>query len=134
MYCFSTLTQFADLREVVRARLQLPSEADSELLFVAVNEAVNNALIHGNQEDYNKKVHLAIQRFPREIRVTVRDEGEGMPADAENLRDNPLGDHGRGMQIIRSCVDNCWFDPYSRELIMVKQRNELTASCNVTAS
>ena len=134
MYSFSTLAQFAGLRENVKAKLRLPAEEDSDLLFVAVNEAVNNAILHGNQSDCSKKVQLMIQRLPEEIRIIVQDEGLGMPANAESLRDNPLGDHGRGMQIIRSCVDNCWFDPFKRELVMVKYRRELVADCNVTAS
>jgi serine/threonine-protein kinase RsbW len=77
---------------------------------IAVSEALINAIVHGNQEDKNKKVFCDLQYAGKQMKVKIRDEGEGFdfnkvpdPTSDENI----LKEHGRGIFIIRSLVDDC---------------------------
>src|SRR5688500_7853901 len=54
-------------------------------IMIAVTEAVNNAIKHGNANDKGKNVHLALSLDESMIRFVVKDEGEGF--DYENLPD-----------------------------------------------
>ncbi len=81
-------------------------------LLVAVTEAVNNAIIHGNGSDPSKMVIICITATPQMVSVTVQDHGPGFdsanlpnPLDQENL----LKDHGRGVFLIRSLMDKVEF-------------------------
>ncbi len=74
-------------------------------ILIAITEAVNNALIHGNKLDVSKKVVFQINLFPNEIEFIIEDEGNGFnpdlvpdPRHPENL----LKDNGRGVFLIRN--------------------------------
>lgn len=80
---------------------------------LAVIEATNNAIFHGNQADPRKKVCLSFSLSPRELVVTVADQGKGF-----DLRRIPrhfpahpsLAGHGRGVLLMRSLVDEVGFE------------------------
>ena len=76
---------------------------------IAVSEALVNAIVHGNKEDKNKKVFCEIECADKHMTVRIKDEGEGFdlneipdPTSSENI----LKEHGRGVFIIRSLVDD----------------------------
>ena len=48
-----------------------------EKIGLAVREIVNNAIIHGNRLDRQKKVIVRIARSTNQITITVWDQGEG---------------------------------------------------------
>jgi serine/threonine-protein kinase RsbW len=51
------------------------SEMDIE---IALDEALENAVVHGNYEDPDKRVYLTCRRTPRgKVSITVQDEGKG---------------------------------------------------------
>src|SRR5712692_5998910 len=51
------------------------AEADVEL---ALREALDNAVVHGNQEDSKTKVHIRCRCWPgKEISIVVTDQGKG---------------------------------------------------------
>jgi len=75
---------------------------------MAVREAAVNAVLHGNAYDPGKKVTLAFERTPRELVITIRDQGKGLdlskipdPLAPENL----LKTSGRGIFLMRSFMD-----------------------------
>ena len=79
---------------------------------IAVTEAVNNAIIHGNKCDESKVVTLSARVSESEITISIRDSGEGFdpyiipdPRRKENL----LKDGGRGVFLITSLVDEATF-------------------------
>ncbi|MFA6572075.1 MAG: ATP-binding protein, partial [Bacteroidota bacterium] len=81
-------------------------------MLIAVTEAVNNAIIHGNKCDPSKIAYLTIEINGNEITVKVKDQGEGFdiekiadPRDPENL----LKEGGRGVFLIREITDKCCF-------------------------
>lgn len=79
---------------------------------LAVVEAANNAILHGNHGDPRKKVSLSFTLLPRELVVTVTDQGKGF-----DLRSVPLrfpvhpspAPRGRGILLMRSLVDEVGF-------------------------
>lgn len=88
-------------------------EARSTELAIAVVEAVTNAILHGNRQDDGKVVRVLYACVPGEIRVTVRDEGDGF--DAGCLPDPTDPDRcmrcsGRGIYIMRHVMDSVEFD------------------------
>lgn len=57
-------------------------------ILVAVTEAVNNAIIHGNKMDKSKSVRLVIRKRRNVVTCNIKDEGNGF--DYNNLPDQPL--------------------------------------------
>ncbi|MGA2296198.1 MAG: ATP-binding protein [FCB group bacterium] len=81
-------------------------------LLIAITEAVNNAIIHGNRTSSDKIVKLIIEAYENEILVIVSDEGEGF--DPDNLEDprvpdNLLKESGRGVFIMKEISDSIDF-------------------------
>ena len=54
-------------------------------ILISLTEAVNNAIIHGNENDESKTVEVNIKKDIGGIAFQVRDEGRGF--DFENLPD-----------------------------------------------
>ncbi len=83
-------------------------------IMISITEVVNNGIIHGNQSDPAKQVHLSCTCYEDRIDFVIRDEGTGFspddipdPLDDENL----LKEGGRGVLIVRSMMDSVRFQP-----------------------
>lgn len=73
-------------------------------ILIALTEAVNNAIIHGNRCDPDKKVNIIIKATDSLIEIYVSDEGAGFDPDKiEDPRapENLLKSSGRGIFLIR---------------------------------
>lgn len=82
-------------------------------VLIAVTEAVNNAIIHGNCFQKDKPVHVLVSDQPNQICFTIKDEGKGF--DFNNLPDptspeNIEKENGRGIFLIKNLSDNMIFD------------------------
>ena len=91
-------------------------------VLVSVTEAVNNAIVHGNKEDKNKKVRLGLKQNKKSVRFVVEDEGLGF--DYNNLPDptNPKNLEkikGRGIFLIKSLSDKTTFKQGGRVVEML---------------
>ena len=89
------------------------NQEEQDSLAIAVTELANNAVIHGNQRDPNKKIYVTVGVVDAEVRLIIRDEGNGFnpetlsnPLDPENL----LRESGRGVFIVRSLMDEISYD------------------------
>jgi len=94
---------------------------------IAVTEAVNNAVQHGNQMMADKYVTLRIECSDNTIRITVCDEGEGFDLDAVAdplTPENLIKPNGRGLLIVKSLMDDVDVLPSTTgtEVVMVKKR------------
>lgn len=81
---------------------------------LAVEEALVNAIKHGNQMDRGKLVHIRYSIEADEFRIEIRDEGPGFrpedvpdPTAPENL-ERPCG---RGLLLMRAYMTECDFLP-----------------------
>ncbi|MGM0532728.1 MAG: ATP-binding protein [Bacteroidota bacterium] len=91
------------------------NKIDSDMygkILIATVEAVNNSIVHGNKEDVNKSVYLEMQKEGSQIKVYVKDEGEGFdyesipdPTKPENLENI----HGRGIYLMNHLADEVNF-------------------------
>ena len=91
-------------------------------VLVSVTEAVNNAIVHGNKEDKNKKVRLGLKQNKKSVRFIVEDEGMGF--DHNTLPDptNPKNIEkvkGRGIFLIKSLSDKTTFKQGGRIVEML---------------
>ncbi len=97
-------------------------EFDVEL---ALREALGNAVVHGNQEDAEKKVHIRARCGPgKGISIVVTDQGKGF--DFEEIADNgltsdPTGAHGHGIQLMNAYMDDVHFARGGSEVHMRKR-------------
>jgi serine/threonine-protein kinase RsbW len=81
-------------------------------ILVAATEAVNNAILHGNQSDPAKQVRICLRTTKRLLTIRVDDEGPGFDASAlpnPLEEENLLKEHGRGVFLIRSLMDDLKF-------------------------
>ncbi|MEP1034056.1 ATP-binding protein [Ekhidna sp.] len=81
-------------------------------IMIAVTESVNNAIVHGNQSDSKKNVHLQLALEESLIKFTVEDEGSGF--DYTNLADPTLPENlskpgGRGIFLMKNLCDEVSF-------------------------
>ena len=91
-------------------------------VLVSVTEAVNNAIVHGNKEDKNKKVKLGLKQNKKSVRFIVEDEGMGFdhntlpdPTNPKNLEKVK----GRGIFLIKSLSDKTTFKQGGRIVEML---------------
>ncbi len=76
-------------------------------VMIAVTEAVNNAINHGNKLNPSKKVDFVVQADNNTIFVKVKDEGAGFdPTQVADCLEpeNLLKSSGRGIFIIRELM------------------------------
>jgi len=92
-------------------------------IFVALDEALTNAIRHGNAEDRSKKVRISAEISARGARFTIADEGPGFdvaavpdPREPANL----FKPSGRGVMLIHHIMDEVRFNERGNEITMVK--------------
>lgn len=92
-------------------------------LIIAITEAVNNAIVHGNANDKNKMVRIEFTSDSRGLSFKIIDEGDGF--DFNNLP-SPLNDVngeqneiGRGIFLMRSLADEVSFSETGNEIELV---------------
>jgi len=90
---------------------------------LALEEAVVNAIKHGNQLDDTKKVTISFYIDDDRALISIEDEGEGFdpsaiadPTDPENL----MASSGRGLALIRAYMDEVRFNEKGNEISLVK--------------
>lgn len=102
-------------------------EFDVEL---ALREALENAVVHGNQEDPEKRVHIHCCCGPgNEISIVVTDQGKGF--DFEKTVGNttdPDSEHGRGIQLMKAYMDDVHFERGGSEVHMRKRARNTSRS------
>ena len=91
---------------------------------LALREALANAVVHGNRLDAHKLVHVRCRlKVGRGISLIVRDQGQGFAAHAvpdPGAADNLEVEHGRGIQRMKSAMDEVSFHQGGTEVHMSK--------------
>ena len=77
---FEEINQLEPYLESLRKDLQISEEKFPQIR-LAVNEAVTNAIDHGNKNDPSKKVYISATLDGKQLIISVRDEGEGFDPD-----------------------------------------------------
>jgi len=86
-------------------------------ILVAVTEAVNNAIQHGNRLDPTKKIEMEAETVGSAIQFKISDQGKGFdfsnipdPTEPQNL-EKP---NGRGVFLMRNLADAVAFEENGR--------------------
>ncbi|WP_107925938.1 ATP-binding protein [Brachyspira hampsonii] len=99
-----------------------------DALQVAFEEALTNAIIHGNKNNHDKSVYLNINIDDEKIEVIIEDEGKGFDyisamIELTESQDNIYKDSGRGIFLISLYTDDFYFEDSGRKIVIIKNRN-----------
>lgn len=90
-------------------------------ILVAITEAVNNAIYHGNQANPKKNIDIFFKSFSDHVSFIVKDEGAGFnydtlpdPTNPENI-ENP---NGRGVFLMRNLADKVSFEDNGSKVVL----------------
>lgn len=122
-------SDFCECREVQAQILEEVSRChyDPEAAFaikLALEEALINAIKHGNHSDRAKTVSVVALITPRQTVITVEDQGNGF--DRSRVPD-PTADanlerlHGRGILLMEAYMDRVQFSHGGRRVRMVRK-------------
>lgn len=108
----SNLPQIEQLIDLVCDKHHI-SEDNYGNILIALTEAVNNAIIHGNKQDPTKTVLLQLQTKNDDVFFIVQDEGSGF--EYNNVPDPTLPQNinklnGRGVFLMKSLADEVCFE------------------------
>jgi len=100
----------------------LSTRLSRDELYLIIDEAVTNAMEHGNKWDAQKMVFISVSKNTHHLKISVSDEGAGF-SDArcfDAITDTgPLPLRGRGLKIIRQFCSPRWNERGNRiELII----------------
>jgi serine/threonine-protein kinase RsbW len=115
------------IREILKdlgSRIRLTDDEHDEIRLI-FNELLYNAVLHGNQNDKNRQVHIHIKADSRFIYAIVRDEGDGF--DLEEIiqklesEDMVLKESGRGMKLVMALTDEVEYSDQGRQITFIKE-------------
>lgn len=90
---------------------------------LACDEALTNAIIHGNESEREKKVSVHIYVSSSRFKMKIKDQGAGFDVDkiADPLQgENVLRSSGRGVYLMRSIMDVVEFKEGGRVVVLEK--------------
>lgn len=119
------MTAARKLAEQVVARAQACGYS-AEAVFaikLALEEALMNAIKHGNRRDPDKRVHVEYSVDAKQVDISVTDQGRGFdPAEVPD----PTADEnlecptGRGIMLMRAYMDHVEFNQSGNAVRMIK--------------
>ena len=106
-------------------------EQDVFSIHLALEEALMNAIKHGNQRDVSKKVQVTGIVSKSQFEITVRDEGKGFvraevpdPTDDGNVEKTS----GRGLMLMEFYMSKVKYNDTGNQIRMLKIRSELPST------
>jgi serine/threonine-protein kinase RsbW len=99
------------------------SEVSRFAIKLALEEAITNAIKHGNHNDPTKRITIRFRVTPEEAVIWLTDEGAGFNPDGvpDPTLDENLGKpNGRGIMLMRAYMDEVSFGKCGREVRLVK--------------
>ena len=100
-------------------------QRDIFAVHLATEEALVNAIYHGNGSDSRKKVHFVCMLGGDRIRIEITDEGRGF--NPSSLPDPTCDDHlhapcGRGVMLMKAFMSRVEFNHRGNGVTMEKER------------
>jgi serine/threonine-protein kinase RsbW len=101
------------------------SERDIFAVHLATDEALVNAISHGNAEDATKHVRFSCRVSPQKIHIEIVDEGPGF--DPKRLPDPTTPERigcpgGRGVMLMRAFMNRVEFLDRGNHVVLEKER------------
>ncbi len=114
-----SIVELENFLEELQTRLSISEEIFANIQ-MCLNEAVINAIDHGNHLDESKKVYVNVElQTQKKLIFSVKDEGPGF--DYNKIKDPTLPDNleslsGRGIYIIKHLADQLIFNKEGNEM------------------
>ena len=102
------------------------SPSDIFAIHLAAEEAIVNAIVHGNKLDPSKVVRVACVVSPTLARIEVTDEGPGFdPGSVPDCRleDRLDAPNGRGVMLMRTFMTRIEYSGRGNRVLMEKQKS-----------
>ncbi|MGB3082241.1 MAG: ATP-binding protein [Candidatus Omnitrophota bacterium] len=115
-------------KEVINALKE--KGVDEEIIFdihVGFEEALRNAMIHGNKLSSKKVVTIEVEVTEDMVIISVEDQGEGFDPGSlpdPTLDENLLKESGRGVYLMTHLMDEVVYEKDGRKVIMKKRLNK----------
>ena len=102
------------------------SQDDMADMKLSLNEAIVNAIDHGNEKDLNKNVFLQLKLKKNSVMFKVADQGKGFDhVDYISQYDEKhMKESGRGVKLICSLMDSVAFNFLGNEIKFLKRINK----------
>ncbi len=102
------------------------NQDDRFAIRMAVEEALMNAIKHGNESNPDKPVHVVLKFSDIQFYGKITDQGVGFDPDC--VRDPTTDENvdkacGRGVMLIKNFVDEVTYNATGNEVEMIKQRS-----------
>ncbi|HET6575690.1 MAG TPA: ATP-binding protein [Fimbriiglobus sp.] len=124
----SDLGEARRLQDEIEEALQAVRYGDRDIFSIklALEEALVNAIKHGNQMDPDKSVHVAYTVTPDRFDIRITDQGPGF--NPEDVPDPTLPENlerccGRGLLLIRKFMTDVSYEGNGNVLTMSRLRN-----------
>ena len=115
--------QEAVLEAVVRAGY---GEHDRFAIQLALEEALANAIHHGNQNDPTRQVIIEFAVNDETVSISVTDEGPGFTPETlpdPTTDENVQKPYGRGVMLMRVYMSEVRYNPTGNRVSMIKRRS-----------
>jgi anti-sigma regulatory factor (Ser/Thr protein kinase) len=104
----------------------LKTEVSNEELYLIIDEAVTNAMEHGNHWNPQKKIAIDVEINSKSLIIKITDEGQGF--NTSNIKDNlknrnVLSTRGRGIFIINQFCHLTWNNRGNQVQLKIKLIN-----------
>ena len=124
----SDTSEAQEVQERIIAQLEQYEYAMRDVfsMRLAIEEAIVNAIKHGNKRDVEKKVHVSWSVNAQRVTVAVEDEGAGFKLEevpdctAEENLDKPSG---RGIMLMRNFLSSIEYNDKGNRVTLVKERD-----------
>jgi serine/threonine-protein kinase RsbW len=115
---YESITQLEALIEEIADKYRVSDDTFANMM-TCLNEAVVNAIVHGNKLDESKTVIINADVEPKRVIWTITDKGNGF--DYNNLADPTAPERleeltGRGVFILKHLADQCIFNAKGNEV------------------
>lgn len=94
-------------------------------IHLALEEALTNAVVHGNKQDPSKNVEIEYVIVPAKFEITVTDQGGGFALEDmpdPRTKENRTKPNGRGMLLMRTYMDTVEYNDNGNSVHMVKYK------------
>ncbi len=123
----SRTTEAKRVLEGVLARLEAENWFPHDIfgIHLSLEEALVNAVKHGNKFDENKRVHVVIRLSPERLYVRIRDEGTGFKLEEVpdcTCEENLDKASGRGIMLMRNFMTQVDYTDDGRCVTLEKLR------------
>ena len=100
--------------------------ADIFAIHLAAEEAIVNAIVHGNKLDPTKKVHVECEISTAVVRISISDEGAGFdPASVPDctVEERLEAPSGRGVMLMKSFMTSIEYNATGNAVVLLKHRS-----------